>query len=95
MTRVTHRVAENRCPLAFLPLSEWYGAAQTVLRPVRTGGETDINHAKASAAMTILLLLLLLLVLAAAGALGLTADSRDSADWKPTDDGRRWSSRTC
>jgi hypothetical protein len=62
---------------------------------VRTGGETDINHVKASAAMTVLLLLLLLLSLVVASAAGLTADSRDSADWKPTDDGRRWSSRTC
>ncbi|MFE9654055.1 hypothetical protein [Micromonospora sp. NPDC006431] len=50
---------------------------------------------KVSAAMTVLLLLLLLLSLVVASAAGLTADSRDSADWKPTDDGRRWSSRTC
>ncbi|KKK07539.1 hypothetical protein LQ51_01905 [Micromonospora sp. HK10] len=62
---------------------------------MRTGGETDINHAKASAAMTVLLLLLFLLFLLAASATGLTTDSRDSADWKPTDDGRRWRSRTC
>lgn len=62
---------------------------------MRTGGETIINHAKASAAMTVLLLLLFLLLLLAASAAGLTADSRDSADWKPTDDGRRWRSRTC
>ena len=62
---------------------------------MRTGGETDINHAKASAAMTGLLLLLFLLFLLAARATGLTTDSRDSADWKPTDDGRRWRSRTC
>jgi hypothetical protein len=61
---------------------------------VRTGGETDINHAKASAAMTVLLLLLLLLFLVVASAVGLTADSRDSADWKPTDDGSPWCSRT-
>ncbi|MEU8260971.1 hypothetical protein AB0C02_10170 [Micromonospora sp. NPDC048999] len=65
------------------------------LHPVRTGGETDTNHVKASAAMTTLLLLLFLLVLAVAGAVGLTVDTRDSADWKPTDDGRRWSSRAC
>ncbi|MEV0001342.1 hypothetical protein AB0H28_03505 [Micromonospora sp. NPDC050980] len=50
---------------------------------------------KVSAAMTVLLLLLFLLLLVGASALGLTADSRDSADWKPTDDGRRWRSRTC
>ena len=36
--------------------------------------------------IAILLFFLLLLVAAAAG---LTADSRDSADWKPTMDGRR------
>ncbi|NES14721.1 MULTISPECIES: hypothetical protein [Micromonospora] len=62
---------------------------------MRTGGETDINHVKASAAMIVLLLVLLLLLLGAASGLGLTADSRDSADWKPTDDGHRWRSRTC
>jgi len=62
---------------------------------VRTGGETNTNQAKVSAAMTVLLLLFLLLLLVLASAAGLTADSRDSADWKPTDDGRRWSSRTC
>ncbi|MEU7615473.1 hypothetical protein AB0M91_10325 [Micromonospora rifamycinica] len=48
-----------------------------------------------SAAMEFLLLLLLLAVLAAAPASGLTADTRDSADWKPTDEGRRWRSRVC
>jgi hypothetical protein len=62
---------------------------------VRTGGETHINRAKASAAMIVLLLLLFLLLLGAASGLGLAADSRDSADWKPTDDGRRWRSRPC
>ena len=62
---------------------------------MRTGGETDTNYAKASAAMTALLLLLFLLLLAVASAVGLTVDTRDSADWRPTDDGRRWSSRTC
>lgn len=45
--------------------------------------------------MAVVLLLLLLLFLVVASALGLTADSRDSADWKPTDEGRRWRSRTC
>ncbi|WP_165823110.1 hypothetical protein [Micromonospora globispora] len=45
--------------------------------------------------MAVLLLLLLVLFLVVASALGLTADSRDSADWKPTDEGRRWRSRTC
>ncbi|MFG3598503.1 hypothetical protein [Micromonospora chersina] len=45
--------------------------------------------------MTVLLLLLFLLLLVGASASGLAADSRDSADWKPTEDGRRWRSRTC
>ncbi|GAB3381134.1 hypothetical protein GCM10027452_34870 [Micromonospora halotolerans] len=62
---------------------------------MRTGGENHLNHAKASAAMTVLLLLLFLLLLVAASAFGLTADTRDSADWKPTEDGRRWRSGTC
>ncbi|MCW3844434.1 hypothetical protein ONA70_30540 [Micromonospora yasonensis] len=48
-----------------------------------------------SAAMALLLLLFFLLFLLVASASGLTSDSRDSADWKPTDDGRRWRSRTC
>ncbi|GAA3770983.1 hypothetical protein GCM10022379_43230 [Micromonospora maritima] len=62
---------------------------------MRTGGENHPNRVKASAAMTVVLLLLFLLLLVGASALGLTADTRDSADWKPTDDGRRWRSRTC
>ncbi|MBM7491355.1 hypothetical protein JOD64_002577 [Micromonospora luteifusca] len=61
---------------------------------MRTGGETDSNHAKASAAMEFLLFLLFLALLIAASAAGLTADSHDSADWKPSDDGRRWRSCT-
>ncbi len=69
--------------------------AQTDSSPVRTGGENPRNNAKASAAMGILLLLLFLLLLVAASASGHVADTRDSADWKPTDDGRRWRSRIC
>lgn len=45
--------------------------------------------------MEIILFLLFFSVLAVSSMLGLTADSRDSADWKPTDDGQRWSSRPC
>ncbi|MBQ1042852.1 MULTISPECIES: hypothetical protein [unclassified Micromonospora] len=45
--------------------------------------------------MTVLLFLLFLLLLVGASALGLTADTRDSADWKPSEDGQRWRSRTC
>ncbi|MEV4809221.1 hypothetical protein [Micromonospora avicenniae] len=62
---------------------------------MRIGGETDINCVKVSAVMEFLFLVLFLVVLAAAGAAGVTADSRDSADWKPTDAGHRWQSRTC
>ncbi|MEU8406955.1 hypothetical protein AB0C19_12195 [Micromonospora sp. NPDC048842] len=61
---------------------------------MRTGGETNSNHAKASAAMEFLFILLFLVLLAGASAAGLTVDSHDSADWKPSDDGRRWRSRT-
>ncbi|MFY1579008.1 hypothetical protein ACN26Z_29385 [Verrucosispora sp. WMMD703] len=50
---------------------------------------------KASAAMGFLFFLLFFLTLALLSALGLTADSRDSADWKPSDGGRRWQSRHC
>ncbi|WP_328655513.1 hypothetical protein OG598_28645 [Micromonospora sp. NBC_00330] len=80
--------------MAFLPLSDDFVRSQTGLSPVRTGGETDSNHAKASAAMEFLFILLFLVLLAAASAAGLTVDSHDSADWKPSDDGRRWRSRT-
>lgn len=45
--------------------------------------------------MEFLLLLLFLVVLAVASAFGLTTDTRDSADWKPTEEGRRWRSRAC
>lgn len=80
--------------MASLPLSGRRESAETGLSPVRTGGETDSNHAKVSAAMEFLLFLLFLVLLVAASAAGLTADSRDSADWKPSEDGRRWRSRT-
>ncbi|QGN46456.1 hypothetical protein ACN26Y_09250 [Micromonospora sp. WMMD558] len=81
--------------MAFLPLSRLVGVAENGDSPVRTGGETDTNLAKVSAAMEFLLFLLFLVLLASASAAGLTADSRDSADWKPTDGGRRWRSRAC
>lgn len=45
--------------------------------------------------LPLIFFLFLALFLAVASAAGLTADSRDSADWKPTDDGCRWRSRTC
>ncbi|WBB55447.1 hypothetical protein [Verrucosispora sp. WMMD573] len=45
--------------------------------------------------MGFLFFLLFFLSLALLSALGLTADSRDSADWKPSDGGRRWQSRHC
>ncbi len=86
-------MAENRSPVAILPLSGPVSPAETWISPVRTGGETDPNLAKVSAAMEFLLFLLFFVLLAAASAAGLTADSRDSADWKPTDNGRRWQSR--
>jgi hypothetical protein len=39
--------------------------------------------------MELLVLLVFISLLGLASALGLTTDSRDSADWKPTDDGQR------
>jgi len=39
-----------------------------------------------------LVLLALFVLLGVASALGLVTDSRDGADWKPTDEGRRISS---
>ena len=41
--------------------------------------------------MELLVLLAFLVLLAVASALGWTADSRDSADWTPSDEGRRQS----
>ncbi|WP_165945718.1 hypothetical protein [Micromonospora sp. KC606] len=79
--------------MAFLPLLGPRGLAETGVSPVRTGGEFISNNTKVSAAMEFLLLMLFLVGLGAASAAGLTADSRDSADWKSTDQGRRWSSR--
>ena len=81
--------------MTFLPLSVSVGGSQNQWCPVRTGGKNSLNHVKASAAMTVLLLLLFLLLLVGASAFGFTADTRDSADWKPSDDGQRWRSRTC
>lgn len=40
-----------------------------------------------------IVILLFFVLLATASAIGVTADSRDYADWKPTDAGRRWCSR--
>jgi hypothetical protein len=88
-------MAGSRWPAAFLPLSGPPQWSQTGRSPVRTEGETHSKHAKGSAAMAVLLLVLFLLLLTVASAFGLTADSRDSADWKPTNEGRRWRSRTC
>ncbi|WP_405101321.1 hypothetical protein [Micromonospora sp. NBC_01412] len=45
--------------------------------------------------MAFLPFLLFLLLLVVASTFGLVADSRDSADWKPTDEGRRWRSSIC
>jgi hypothetical protein len=59
---------------------------------VRTGG--DIRTSEGYAAMELLLILAFFLFLALASFLGWTVDTRDSADWKPTNDGRRWRPRT-
>lgn len=62
---------------------------------MRTGGENHPDRVKVSAAMEFLLFLVFLLALAVAATVGLGVDTRDSADWKPTADGRRWRSGTC
>jgi hypothetical protein len=58
---------------------------------VRTG-EPYLNTMKGSAVMG-LFLLLFFAVVAVAGAFSRVADSRDFADWRPTDDGLRRSPR--
>jgi hypothetical protein len=60
-----------------------------LLHPVRTGQDPD---PKVLAAMTLFLFLLFVL-LAVAAAAGLTADSRDGADWAATVDGWRQPTR--
>ncbi|MER7168650.1 hypothetical protein ABT336_21600 [Micromonospora sp. NPDC000207] len=45
--------------------------------------------------MEILFVLFLILTLAVASAVGLTVDSRDSADWRCSDEGRRLNSGSC
>ena len=62
------------------------GRAESRARnPVRTGNHT------AGTRVTVmeLLVVLFFVLLAAASVTGLTADSRDSADWKPSADGVR------
>jgi hypothetical protein len=54
--------------------------------PVRTGQD---RYSKVLATMILFVLFVFLALLAAASAAGLTADSRDGADWTPTVDGRR------
>jgi hypothetical protein len=56
--------------------------------PVRTGQDPD---PKVLAAMSLLVLFLFFALLAAVSAAGLTADSRDGADWTATVDGQRQS----
>jgi hypothetical protein len=74
-----------------------YGITATVNRlkrarryrnqPVRTG-QTDQDKGLAIMDLAIFLLVFVLLM-AAASAAGLTADSRDGSDWRPTVDGFR------
>jgi hypothetical protein len=52
------------------------------------------QYRKVAAAMELLILIAFFLILAAASAAGLTADSRDSADWKPSERGHRWRSHS-
>jgi hypothetical protein len=84
------RLAEKRWCVAILPLyGQLWRAHTRYRRPVRTGGK-DLKTSKGlTAAMELLFILALFLVLALASALGLTKDSRDGADWTPSDDGRR------
>jgi hypothetical protein len=62
---------------------------------VRTGGDNHQDTVSSdrieglTAAMELLALLAFFLLLTLASALGWTADSRDGADWKPSNDGRR------
>jgi hypothetical protein len=80
--------------MAYLPLLVRPGVAETGwdVRCAPAAKTTDPREVPA--AMEILVLFAVLLLLALASAAGLTADTRDSADWKPTDDGWRRSSPT-
>jgi hypothetical protein len=60
---------------------------------MQTSGAHRRRHPKRPkgyAAMELLLFFAFVLLLALASAFGLSVDSRDSADWKPTSEGRRW-----
>jgi len=70
--------------VAFLPLVRLPGAGETSgERPVRTGGQRPNTSKGLTAAMELFVLLAFFVLLATASALGWTADSRDSADWRP------------
>jgi hypothetical protein len=61
--------------------------------PVRTGGSKQRHFTERCTAVMELFLLALIILLAIAGALRWTADSRDFADWQPSDGGFRRSPR--
>jgi hypothetical protein len=63
-----------------------------IQKPVRTGQthrKTDTSSEGLAIMGLAIFFLVFLLLMAAASAAGLTADSRDGADWKPTVDGFR------
>jgi hypothetical protein len=67
-----------------------YGIAATVRLP-ETGGDWSHREQNTSSGVVIVALgvLLFLVLIALASRLGYVADSRDSADWKPSFDGAR------
>lgn len=75
--------------MALLPLSRVRAMAETELDVRCAPVAKTTKHRERLAAMELLVLLLFMLVLVVATIAGLTVDSRDSADWKPTCGGFR------
>jgi hypothetical protein len=65
-----------------------YGITATVAAP-RSAGDLSVTAAQQGEIMELVGLLVVFVLIALASASGLTVDSRDSADWKPTTDGTR------
>ncbi|HEV7965743.1 MAG TPA: hypothetical protein VGP57_24595 [Actinoplanes sp.] len=65
-----------------------YGITATVATP-SIAGDLGVTAAQQGEIMELLGLLFIFILIALMPVFGLTADSRDSADWKPTIDGTR------
>jgi len=79
--------------MAILPLFDGGSAEHAWLTTGAPASSTQ-NSPKGLATMGFLVFIAFLLLLVGASMAGLTADSRDGADWAPTAEGRRVPRRT-